>query len=72
VRFCHAEQCASARISPIACGAASRGQENKWHLDEVFIRIQGVQRYLWRAVDQDGIVAVACPPLMEDSLTANV
>ena len=29
---------------------------DKWHLDEVFIRIQGVQHYLWRAVDQDGIV----------------
>jgi putative transposase len=29
---------------------------DKWHLDEVFIRIQGVQRYLWRGVDQDGIV----------------
>jgi putative transposase len=24
-------------------------------LDEVFIRIQGVQRYLWRAVDQNGV-----------------
>jgi len=29
---------------------------DKWHLDEVFIRIQGVQHYLWRAVDQDGNV----------------
>src|SRR3979490_2688234 len=29
---------------------------DKWYLDEVFIRIQGVQHYLWRAVDQDGIV----------------
>jgi hypothetical protein len=29
---------------------------DKWHMDEVFIRIQGVQRYLWRAVDQDGVV----------------
>src|SRR6195952_5737024 len=29
---------------------------DKWHLDEVFIRIQGAQHYLWRAVDQDGIV----------------
>jgi DNA-binding FrmR family transcriptional regulator len=29
---------------------------DKWHMDEVFIRIQGVQHYLWRAVDQDGIV----------------
>ena len=26
------------------------------YLDEVFIRIQGVQHYLWRAVDQDGVV----------------
>ena len=25
-------------------------------MDEVFIRIEGVQHYLWRAVDQDGIV----------------
>ena len=29
---------------------------DKWHLDEVFIRIQGELRYLWRAVDQVGIV----------------
>src|SRR5512134_942878 len=28
----------------------------RWHLDEVFIKISGVQHYLWRAVDQDGIV----------------
>ena len=27
-----------------------------WHLDEVFIRINGQQQYLWRAVDQDGVV----------------
>jgi hypothetical protein len=25
-------------------------------MDEIFIRIQGVQHYLWRAVDQDGAV----------------
>jgi putative transposase len=29
---------------------------DKWHLDEVFVRIQGVQHYLWRAVDQNGVV----------------
>jgi len=29
---------------------------DKWHLDEVFIRIHGVQHHLWRAVDQDGVV----------------
>jgi putative transposase len=27
-----------------------------WHLDEVFIRINGVPYYLWRAVDQHGVV----------------
>jgi putative transposase len=29
---------------------------NIWHLDEVFLRINGQQHYLWRAVDQDGDV----------------
>ncbi len=29
---------------------------DKWHLDEVFVSINGVQHYLWRAVDQDGTV----------------
>ena len=29
---------------------------DRWHLDEVFIRINGVQHYLWRAVDQHGNV----------------
>ncbi len=29
---------------------------DKWHLDEVFIPIDGPQHYLWRAVDQDGTV----------------
>lgn len=29
---------------------------DKWHLDEVFIKINGVQKYLWRAVDADGNV----------------
>jgi putative transposase len=29
---------------------------DKWHLDEVFVKIQGRQRYLWRAVDADGNV----------------
>lgn len=29
---------------------------DKWHLDEVFVKINGVQHYLWRAVDQNGVV----------------
>ena len=27
---------------------------DQWFLDEVFIKINGKQHYLWRAVDQDG------------------
>ncbi|MDV6278215.1 IS6 family transposase [Rhodococcus erythropolis] len=29
---------------------------DKWHLDEVFVKIRGVRKYLWRAVDQHGNV----------------
>ncbi|MEU1107084.1 IS6 family transposase, partial [Streptomyces tibetensis] len=29
---------------------------DKWHLDEVFVKINGELKYLWRAVDQDGNV----------------
>ena len=29
---------------------------DKWHLDEVFVGINGRLRYLWRAVDQHGNV----------------
>jgi putative transposase len=31
-------------------------QGDTWYLDEVFVRIQGRQQYLWRAVDEDGDV----------------
>ena len=26
----------------------------RWHLDEVFVKVNGVQHYLWRAVDHEG------------------
>ena len=29
---------------------------DKWFLDEVFLKINGLQHYLWRAVDQKGAV----------------
>jgi len=29
---------------------------DRWHLDEVFLKINGRMQYLWRAVDQDGSV----------------
>ena len=33
-----------------------RGYGDTFFIDEVFVRIQGKQHYLWRAVDQDGEV----------------
>ena len=44
----------SARALPTCC-AGRPLPGDKWHLDEVFIQIQGVQT-LWRAVDQNGVV----------------
>ena len=36
---------------------AGRGRlGDTWHLDEVYLRINGRMQYLWRAVDQDGSV----------------
>ena len=36
---------------------SSRGRlGDRWHLDEVFLKINGKLQYLWRAVDQDGEV----------------
>ncbi|MCX4784329.1 IS6 family transposase [Streptomyces sp. NBC_01264] len=29
---------------------------DKWHLDEAFVKVGGVRKYLWRAVDADGNV----------------
>ena len=29
---------------------------DKWHLDEVVVAIAGVKHWLWRAVDQNGVV----------------
>ncbi len=36
-----------------------RSSRWRWHLDEVFVRINGVQHYLWRAVDREGEVLEA-------------
>src|SRR5215217_4963174 len=32
------------------------GPGDKWHLDEVCLMIRGQKHWLWRAVDQDGVV----------------
>ncbi len=33
-----------------------RSSKWRWHLDEVYVRINGEMRYLWRAVDHEGEV----------------
>jgi putative transposase len=43
---------------PYANGLRHRSPRpgDRWHLDEVFLKINGRLHYLWRAVDQDGDV----------------
>jgi putative transposase len=36
-----------------------RSSRWRWHLDKVFVRVNGVQHYLWRAVDHEGEVLEA-------------
>ena len=41
-----------------------------WHLDEVFVTINGQRHYLWRAVDQDGDVIDILVPRRRDGRAA--
>ncbi|TNC52720.1 IS6 family transposase [Rubellimicrobium rubrum] len=36
-----------------------RSSRWRWHLDEVFVKVNGVQHHLWRAVDHEGEVLEA-------------
>ncbi len=42
----------------------------RWHLDEVFVRINGKTHYLWRAVDHEGEVLDAVTSPRRDKKTA--
>ena len=42
----------------------------RWHLDEVFVRINGETHYLWRAVDHEGEVLEVFATKRRDSKTA--
>src|SRR5437868_9130231 len=53
---CGSGRASSASGSPIRSVAAFPGVGDKWHLDEVALKIAGVKHWLWRAVDQTGIV----------------
>ncbi|WP_331750538.1 MULTISPECIES: IS6 family transposase [unclassified Streptomyces] len=43
---------------------------DKWHMDEVFVKINGEQKYLWRAVDADGNVLDILPQGRRDKAAA--
>ena len=42
----------------------------RWHLDEVFVKINGEQRYLWRAVDHEGEVLESFVTIRRDKAAA--
>jgi putative transposase len=42
----------------------------RWHLDEVFVKINGVTHYLWRAVDHEGEVLEALVTKLRDRKAA--
>jgi len=44
--------------------------EWRWHLDEVFVKINGVTHYLWRAVDHEGEVLEAVATKQRDTSAA--
>ena len=43
---------------------------DKWHLDEVFLNINGVRHYLWRAVDHNVVVIDILAQPRRDRLAA--
>jgi len=42
----------------------------RWHLDEVFVKVNGKRRYLWRAVDHEGEVLEAIVTKRRDKRAA--
>jgi putative transposase len=47
-----------------------RGYGDTFYIDEVFVKINGTQHYLWRAVDQDGEVVDVFLQAKRDGATA--
>ena len=47
-----------------------RGFGDTFYIDEVFVKIEGKQQYLWRAIDQDGEVIDVFLQLRRDGASA--
>lgn len=45
-------------------------QQWKWHLDEVYVKINGELHYLWRAVDQEGEILESYVTKTRDKMAA--
>src|SRR5881275_2838270 len=56
MRACAAGCSNSDRRSPGLCDACRPRPSDRWHLDEMVVRIAGRHMYLWRAVDHEGEV----------------
>lgn len=54
--------------NPIRRRLPQRGDQ--WHLDEVAVKIAGVQHWLWRAVDQTGLLLEVLMPRRRDKHAA--
>jgi putative transposase len=62
-----------AKFGQVYASALRRRQPRpggKWHLDEVFIKINGEQKYLWRVVGQDGNVLAILVQKRRDKVAA--
>jgi len=42
----------------------------RWHLDEVYVKVGGEMRYLWRAVDHEGEVLESFVTVERDKVAA--
>jgi putative transposase len=61
------------RFAPAYAAALRRRRPRPggtWHPDEAFVKINGVRKYLWRAVDQDGNVLDVLPQNRRDQAAA--
>ena len=47
-----------------------RSSRWRWHLDDVFVKVNGVQRYLWRALHHEGEVVEAYVSKQQDKEAA--
>ncbi|WP_112324394.1 IS6 family transposase [Oceanibium sediminis] len=47
-----------------------RSSRWRWHLDEMFVKINGDRHYLWRAVDHEGEVLESCVTKTRDKKAA--